>query len=148
MNSELESVQQQLKGLREQIELYNYQYYVLNDPSIPDAEFDRLFRQLQDIEQRCPQLVTAESPTQRVGAAPLKAFSQVTHSVPMLSLNNAFDETEVKAFDRRVCEGLAGFSENQVEYAVEPKFDGLAVTLHYEKGIFKIGATRGDGYTG
>ncbi|MBX3639364.1 MAG: NAD-dependent DNA ligase LigA [Nitrosomonas sp.] len=145
MHTELEAVQQQLQTLRRQIELYNYQYYVLNDPSVPDAEFDRLFRKLQRIEQQYPHLITPESPTQRIGATPVRAFAQVTHDTPMLSLNNAFDENEVKAFDRRISEGLA---ENPVEYAVEPKFDGLAVTLRYENGILKTGATRGDGYTG
>ncbi|MBX3630425.1 MAG: NAD-dependent DNA ligase LigA [Nitrosomonas sp.] len=147
MHTELEAVQQQLQTLRRQIELYNYQYYVLNDPSVPDAEFDRLFRELQRIEQRYPHLIAPESPTQRIGATPVRAFAQVTHDTPMLSLSNAFDENEVKAFDRRISEGLA---ENpvEIEYAVEPKFDGLAVTLRYENGILKTGATRGDGYTG
>lgn len=148
MSAELKSVQQQLKTLRQQIELYNYQYYVLNDPSVPDAEFDCLFRALQQMEQQYPHLITPESPTQRIGAAPVKAFAQVQHNTPMLSLNNAFDEDEVKAFDRRVSEGLAGLTANPIEYAVEPKFDGLAVTLRYENGLFKTGATRGDGYTG
>lgn len=147
MHTELKAVQQQLQTLRRQIELYNYQYYVLNDPSVPDAEFDRLFRELQRIEQQYPHLITPESPTQRIGATPVRAFAQVTHDTPMLSLNNAFDENEVKAFDRRISEGL---TENpvEIEYAVEPKFDGLAVTLRYENGILKTGATRGDGYTG
>jgi DNA ligase (NAD+) len=149
MSAELESVQQHLMTLRQQIELYNYQYYVLNAPSVPDAEFDRLFRALQQIEQKYPHLVTPESPTQRIGAAPVRAFAQVQHNTPMLSLNNAFDEDEVKAFDRRVTEGLAELAAaSPIEYAVEPKFDGLAVTLRYENGIFKTGATRGDGYTG
>ncbi len=134
-----------LAVLRRQIEQYNYQYHVLDDPTIPDAEYDRLFQQLQQIERDHPQYVTPDSPTRRVGAAPLKAFSQVTHETPMLSLGNAFDENEVQAFDRRIREGL---EVDTVEYAVEPKFDGLAVSLHYEKGIFKTGATRGDGYTG
>ncbi len=145
MRTELETVQQQLQTLRRQIELYNYQYYALNDPSVPDAEFDRLFRELQQIEQQHPHLITPESPTQRIGATPVSAFAQVTHDTPMLSLNNAFDEDEVSAFDRRISEGLA---ESPIEYAVEPKFDGLAVTLRYENGILTTGATRGDGYTG
>lgn len=145
MNNEIELIQLQLQKLRQQIERHNYQYYVLDDPTIPDVEYDRLFRDLQQIEQNYPQLVTSASPTQRVGSTPLKAFSQVKHAIPMLSLGNAFDETEVEAFDRRVCEGL---SVDTVEYAVEPKFDGLAVSLCYENGVLKTGATRGDGNTG
>ncbi len=145
MNNKIELIQLQLQKLRQQIEQYNYQYYVLDDPTIPDVEYDRLFRELQQIEQDYPQLVTSASPTQRVGATPLKAFSQVKHEIPMLSLGNAFDETEVAAFDRRVCEGL---SVDTVEYVAEPKFDGLAVSLCYENGMLKTGATRGDGNTG
>ncbi|SFK46792.1 DNA ligase (NAD+) [Nitrosomonas aestuarii] len=145
MNYTIETVQQQLEMLRQQIEQHNYQYYVLDDPTVSDAEYDQLFSRLQQIERDYPELVTPDSPTRRVGAAPLKVFSQVTHDTPMLSLNNAFEEVAVKAFDRRIREGLA---VDQVEYAVEPKFDGLAVSLRYEKGMFKTGATRGDGYTG
>ncbi len=145
MNNNIALVQLQLQKLRQQITQHNYHYYVLDNPTVPDAEYDRLFRELQQIEQDYPQLVTPESPTQRVGAAPLKAFSQIMHQIPMLSLGNAFEETEVEAFDRRVREGL---SVDAVEYAVEPKFDGLAVSLCYEYGILKTGATRGDGNTG
>jgi len=133
------------KKLRETIELHNYRYYVLDAPTIPDSEFDRLFRELQDLEERYPQLATEESPTRRVGAKPLDEFPAVAHATPMLSLNNAFAEEEVAAFDRRVREGLG---VEQVEYAVEPKFDGLAVGLTYDNGVFVRGATRGDGYTG
>lgn len=140
-----EIIRQQAQRLRETVELHNYQYYVLNAPTIPDAEYDKLFRELQRLEQHYPQLVTPDSPTQRVGAAPLKEFSQITHRIPMRSLNNAFAEVEVDAFDRRVCQGL---EIGGVEYAVEPKFDGLAVSLCYENGVFATGATRGDGYTG
>lgn len=141
----LMTIQQQLQDLRQQIERHNYHYYVLDNPIIPDAEYDRLFNELQEIERAYPHLITPESPTQRVGAAPLKAFSQVMHEMPMLSLSNAFDDADVEAFDRRVREGL---SVDSVEYAVEPKFDGLAVSLRYENGILKTGATRGDGNTG
>lgn len=133
------------RQLREQIEYHNYRYYALDAPVIPDAEFDRLMRELQALEAQYPALVTPDSPSQRVGAAPVSAFSQVTHRVPMLSLNNAFDDTEVEAFDRR-CREASGLA--QIEYAVEPKFDGLAITLSYEHGHFVQGATRGDGYTG
>lgn len=140
-----ENIRRQAQQLREIIEQHNYSYYALDAPTIPDAEFDRLFQELQQLEQRYPQLVTADSPTQRVGAAPLKEFSQVTHRTPMLSLNNAFAEAEVEAFDRRVRQGLEADS---VEYAVEPKFDGLAVSLCYVNGVLTTGATRGDGYIG
>src|SRR5512134_339833 len=131
--------------LREEIELHNYRYYVLDAPTIPDSEFDRLFRELQDLEAQHPELATPDSPTRRVGAKPLDEFPAVAHFTPMLSLNNAFAEEEVAAFDRRVREGLG---VEQVEYAVEPKFDGLAVGLTFENGVFIRGATRGDGYTG
>ncbi len=145
MNNKIEILGRQLATLRQQIEQHNYHYYVLDEPLIPDAEYDRLFRELQQIEQHYPQLITPESPTQRVGAAPLKVFSQVVHEIPMLSLDNAFEAEKVLAFDRRICEGLV---VDVVEYTAEPKFDGLAVSLRYENGVFKTGATRGDGNTG
>jgi len=145
MDDKIEKIKQHVQDLRAEIELHNYRYYVLDNPTIPDAEYDKLLRELQQVEQDYPQLITADSPMQRVGAAPLKAFSQIIHRIPMLSLNNAFDDTEVEAFNRRVCEGL---SVEHVEYTVEPKFDGLAVSLCYENGILKTGATRGDGNTG
>ena len=131
--------------LRAEIEQHNYRYYVLDDPSIPDAEFDKLFRELQTLEAQHPELLTADSPTQRVGVTPLKSFAEVRHRTPMLSLNNAFSEEEVRAFDTRIREAL-GVAE--VEYAVEPKYDGLAITLSYRHGMFVQGATRGDGSTG
>ncbi len=131
--------------LRTEIERHNYQYYMLDRPLISDAEYDALFRELQQLEARYPELVGPDSPTQRVGAAPAEAFAEVVHRVPMLSLNNALDEEEVGAFDRRVREALA---VEGVEYAAEPKFDGLAVSLTYERGALVRGATRGDGYTG
>lgn len=131
--------------LRAQIEHHNYRYYVLDDPEITDAEYDRLFRELVRLEAEHPGLATADSPTQRVGAAPLAEFAAVAHRLPMLSLNNAFSEDEVAAFDRRVREGL---ELDVVEYVGEPKFDGLAINLCYEGGIFVQGATRGDGSTG
>ncbi|MCC6608874.1 MAG: NAD-dependent DNA ligase LigA [Burkholderiales bacterium] len=131
--------------LRREIDEHNYRYYVLDAPTISDAEFDRLFRELQQLEAEHPELASADSPTQRVGGAPLAAFASVAHRVPMLSLNNAFDEEEVLAFDRRVREGL---EREQIEYDCEPKFDGLAVSLVYERGMFVQGSTRGDGNTG
>jgi len=145
MHDNIEKMNQRAQMLRAEIERHNYRYYVLDAPSIPDADYDQMLRELQQIEQSYPQLITADSPTQRVGAAPLKAFAQITHSIPMLSLSNAFEDPEVEAFDRRVREGLAA---DCVEYTAEPKFDGLAVSLRYENGVFKTGATRGDGYTG
>jgi DNA ligase (NAD+) len=120
-------------------------YHVLDAPTIPDAEYDRLFAELQQIEAAHPELVAPDSPTFRVGAAPLAAFDAVTHAVPMLSLNNGFTEDDIDNFDRRVREGLDVL---QVEYAAEVKFDGLAINLRYEDGVFKQAATRGDGYTG
>ncbi|MBI3995189.1 MAG: NAD-dependent DNA ligase LigA [Nitrospirae bacterium] len=133
------------RELREAIELHNYRYYVLDAPTIPDAEYDRLFRELQDLEARHPELIVPESPAQRVGGAPLSEFRQVTHRTPMLSLNNAFEDEEVVAFDRRIREALGA---REVEYAVEPKFDGVAISLTYQNGLLVQGATRGDGYTG
>jgi DNA ligase (NAD+) len=134
-----------LRALREEIEQHNYRYYVLDQPTIPDQDFDRLFRELRDLEALHPELVTPDSPSQRVGARPLAEFAKVSHRVPMLSLSNAFEDGEVFAFDRRVREALGA---EEVEYAAEPKFDGLAISLTYEAGHFASGATRGDGYTG
>ncbi len=139
------SPEQSISHLREQIQTYDYHYYVLDAPLVPDSEYDRVFRALQALEQLYPQLITPDSPTQRVGGSALDSFASVTHRQAMLSLNNAFAQSEVEAFDKRIREAL-GLDE--IEYAVEPKFDGLAITLTYENGIFVQGATRGDGYTG
>lgn len=136
---------EQIAVLREEIRRHDYQYYVLDAPTVPDSEYDRLFRALQALELAHPDLITPDSPTQRVGGKPLKAFDAVTHRMAMLSLNNAFAEDEVAAFDRRARESLG---LDQIEYAVEPKFDGLAITLTYDNGLLSRGATRGDGYTG
>ena len=132
--------------LRGEIERHNHAYYVLDAPSIPDAEYDKLFRELKGLEQQYPDLLAADSPTQRVGAAPLKEFPAHAHGVPMLSLNNAFEPEEVEAFDKRVRDGLETIVA--IDYAVEPKFDGLAISLTYENGVFTSGATRGDGLVG
>ena len=131
--------------LRAELERHNHAYYVLDAPTIPDADYDALFRELQDIEAAHPELASADSPTRRVGGKPMAEFGQVTHAVPMLSLNNAFEAAEVEAFDRRCREGL---DAELVDYACEPKFDGLAISLRYEHGVFVQGATRGDGTTG
>ncbi|MBK7674363.1 MAG: NAD-dependent DNA ligase LigA [Candidatus Accumulibacter sp.] len=140
------SVAKRARALRAEIEKHNHQYYVLDAPLVSDAEYDTLFRELQALEAEHPELVSSDSPTQRVGAPPLAEFASVVHSTPMLSLNNAFADEEVLVFDRRVREGLA--TEGDVDYAAEPKFDGLAVSLSYEQGILLRGATRGDGTTG
>ena len=138
-------VREEAEALRREIDVHNRRYYVLDQPSIPDAEYDRLFRRLQELEAAHPELAVPDSPTLRVGAAPLPQFAEVTHRVPMLSLNNAFSEDEVRGFDERVRKAL---QVESVEYAVEPKFDGLAISLAYRDGIFVQGATRGDGATG
>ena len=140
------SVAARAAALREAIERANYDYYVLDAPTLPDAEYDRLFRELHALEREHPALATPDSPTTRIGAAPLTEFVQVAHATPMLSLGNAFGETEVETFDRRVREGLD--ASGDVDYAVEPKFDGLAISLTFEHGVFARGATRGDGQTG
>ena len=143
-----------LAALRSEIDAHNYRYYVLDEPTIPDAEYDRLFRELQALEAEHPELVTPESPTQRVGGEALAAFGQIRHEIPMLSLGNAFEEQELLDFDRRVREGLdlpTGdlFGDGaEVEYSCEPKLDGLAVSLLYENGMLVRGATRGDGTVG
>lgn len=137
---------QQVEQLREQLREHNYHYYVLDNPVIPDAEYDRLFRQLQELERAHPELITRDSPTQRVGDKPLDEFAQVQHRVPMLSLDNVFNDEELVAFDRRVRERLE--SDDEIEYVCEPKLDGLAVSLRYENGEFVQAATRGDGQTG
>ncbi|MCG6935278.1 MAG: NAD-dependent DNA ligase LigA [Proteobacteria bacterium] len=138
-------IKKRIEALREQINYHNYRYYVLDDPEIPDAEFDRIMRELQDLEQDYPDLITTDSPTQRIGAEPLKKFSEVKHEIPMLSLANAFSDSEVEDFDRRARERL---DVKSIEYAAEPKLDGLAISLMYEDGILVRGATRGDGWTG
>ena len=133
------------KALRESIERHNRLYYVEDAPQITDVEYDRLFAELQALEAAHPELITPDSPTQRVGAAPLAEFGEVRHRTPMLSIANAFDDDEVRAFDKRIAQALGS---EAVEYAAEPKFDGLAVSLTYRKGAFVQAATRGDGTTG
>ena len=133
------------RALREELERHNQAYYVLDTPTIPDAEYDRLFRELGELETAHPELLTADSPTQRVGGTPLGAFASVRHATPMLSLGNAFADEEVAAFDRRVATTL---DTTQVEYSAELKFDGLAMSLTYRDGILVQAATRGDGETG
>ena len=141
------ATQAEVLQLRTQLREWNYRYYVLDDPSVPDAEYDRYLRQLQGFEEQFPELVTEDSPTQRVGSKPLSQFSQVTHEVPMLSLDNAFDATELVDFERRLRDRL-GEPDLAIEYSCEPKLDGIAVSLLYRDGILERGATRGDGTTG
>ncbi len=143
---ELEQVRQRIEALRKLINYHNYRYYVLDDPEIPDSEYDRLMRELQALEEAHPEFITPDSPTQRVGAEPLKEFGEVRHKVPMLSLENAFSDEELREFDARVHKLLG--VEAPIEYAAEPKLDGLAVSLKYEHGVLVQGATRGDGYRG
>jgi DNA ligase (NAD+) len=141
---------QQLNQLRKKIHHYSYQYYALDNSTIPDAEYDRLFRELQLLEKENPSLVINDSPTQRVGEKPLSVFSQVSHRLPMLSLDNAFNNEELREFHRRVTERLRSLDIEfqEIEYACEPKLDGIAVSLVYQKGLLVQGATRGDGKTG
>ena len=137
----------EVESLREQLEQYNYQYYVLDDPTVPDAEYDRLFRRLSDLEASHPELLRPDSPTQRVGGTPLSQFQQVAHEVPMLSLANAFNGDDLTEFNRRLMDRL-GSEQGPIEYACEPKLDGIAVSLLYRQGVLVRGATRGDGNTG
>ncbi len=140
-----DEAREEAERLRREIEHHNYLYYVLDAPEIPDAEYDRLMRRLQAIEARFPDLITPDSPTQRVGAAPRAEFGEVRHRIPMRSLNNAFGDEEIYAWDQRSREALG---VARIGYAVEPKFDGLAIGIVYENGLYTRAATRGDGYVG
>jgi len=141
-----ETIKKRVEKLREEIEYHNYRYYVLDKPEISDAQYDRLMRELEKLEEQYPELRSPNSPTQRVGAPPLEAFEIVRHTLSMLSLANAFDEAETKDFDKRVKKFLG--TTQDIEYIAEPKLDGLAVELVYEKGHFIVGSTRGDGVNG
>ncbi len=145
MSKSLE-LQQTYDKLKQQLNALNYRYYVLDDPEVPDAEYDRLFQQLKAIETDNPDWVSEESPSQRVGDVPLSAFSQVNHEVAMLSLDNAFSDDDLRDFNRRLQDRLK--STDDIEFACEPKLDGIAVSLLYRDGILERGATRGDGSTG
>jgi DNA ligase (NAD+) len=141
-----EAIKKRVEKLREEIEYHNYRYYILDQPEISDAQYDRLMRELEKLEEQYPEFRSPNSPTQRVGAPPLEAFEIVRHTLPMLSLANAFDETEARDFDKRVKKFLG--SSADVVYVAEPKLDGLAVELVYERGQFVVGSTRGDGVNG
>ena len=140
-------VSSRVDALHATLHEHAHRYYVLDDPRVSDAEYDVLFRELQQLEQEYPDACTPESPTQRVGAPPLPGFEQVRHAVPMLSLNNAFSHEELNEFDKRVRERLER-DDKAVRYVAEPKLDGLAISLRFENGVFVQGATRGDGTTG
>ena len=148
MSSNSADWQTRAAWLSAELNRHNHAYYVLDTPSIPDADYDNLFRELQALEQQHPELQTAASPTQRVGAAPLPQFDQVRHSIPMLSLGNGFEDADITEFDRRVRDGLDTKIDVDIEYAAELKLDGLAINLRYEDGILMQAATRGDGATG
>ncbi|PKR83996.1 NAD-dependent DNA ligase LigA [Heyndrickxia camelliae] len=139
-----QTAEKQVKELHRLLTQYNYEYHVLDNPSVPDAEYDRLMRELLDIEKEFPELVTPDSPSQRVGGEILSAFEKVVHEIPMLSLGNAFNEADLRDFDRRVKQTVG----EDVEYVCELKIDGLAISLRYEQGIFRQGSTRGDGTIG
>lgn len=144
--SDQQSAAAEMSDLREQLHHHNHLYYTLDAPEIPDAEYDRMLRCLQEMEAEYPELITADSPTQRVGSPPLDAFQQVTHELPMLSLDNAFSDAELDDFNKRVLERLK--ITTPIEFACEPKLDGIAISLIYSEGTLVLGATRGDGTTG
>jgi len=147
--SEAQDYLERMAWLVQELNRHIYNYHVLDAPTIPDAEYDKLFRELQALEAAHPEAVSNDTPTSRVGGAPIPEFKQVTHAVPMLSLNNGFQDEDVDNFDRRVREGLdLSTAAGAVDYAAELKFDGLAMSLRYENGVFVQAATRGDGYTG
>ena len=136
----------QILSLRDQLVNHNYRYYVLEDPIISDDEYDRLLRELEHLEKQRPDLITPDSPTQRVGAPPLSNFESIPHQLPMLSLENAMNEEEIRAFDKRIKKKIE--TDETIEYVAEPKLDGIGIELVYENGMFTSGSTRGDGFTG
>ena len=142
---ELEPVRQRIEKLRAEINYHNYRYYVLDSPEISDAEYDELMRELKQLEEKYPQFLTPDSPTQRVGAAPVAAFGVVEHRLPLLSLGNVFSDDELLAWYTRTSKLVGG---EQFDFVCEHKIDGLAVALTYVNGQFTTGATRGDGFRG
>ena len=141
---DLQNAEKKIKELRSLLNQYGYEYYVLDSPSISDAEYDRMYHELVQLEKEHPELVTPDSPTQRVGGQVLEMFNKVQHESPMLSLGNAFGEADLRDFDRRVRQAVG----DTITYVCELKIDGLAISLKYENGLFVQGATRGDGETG
>ena len=142
----MKKIEDKIKNLRRLVEEHNYQYYILDAPIISDNEYDILFKELETLELKSPDLITAESPTQRVGAKPLEYFDTIKHRTPMLSLANAMNSDDLVAFDGRIKKTLK--TKNNIDYIAEPKLDGIGVELIYEKGNFKEGCTRGDGIIG
>jgi len=140
------AVQAELAELRRQIDYHNQRYHQLDSPEIPDQDYDRLFQRLLDLESAYPELVTADSPSQRVGSAPKSGFAQVTHALPMLSLDKVFSQDDLQRFEERSRKRLQ--LDGELAYSCEPKIDGIAVSLIYEQGVLVRGATRGDGTTG
>jgi DNA ligase (NAD+) len=138
-------IKQRINKLRELINYHNYRYYVMDSPEISDAEYDELMRQLEQLEEAHPELITPDSPTQRIGAAPVEAFGIVEHPQPLLSLANAFSDEELDAWYRRASNLLGS---RKTDFVCELKIDGLAVALTYANGLLEVGATRGDGYRG
>ena len=146
MTSSREKIKKQMLHLRQKIEKHNYHYYVMDNPLVSDAEYDRFFRRLLELERRNPELASPDSPTQKVGADPLEKFATVRHTLPMLSLNNANNREEMEEFEERIQRFLK--SSQPIEYVLEPKIDGVAVELVYEQGRLAVGSTRGDGVNG
>ena len=140
-----EATKKQINYLKSVIQEHDHNYYVLDEPQISDHEYDQLLRELKDIEDSHPELITSDSPTQRVGGSPISEFNQIQHTKPMLSLGNAFGIDELEAFNKRINDTL---DTNDVEFNAELKFDGLAVTILYDNGVMKYAATRGDGNVG
>ncbi|HDL09633.1 MAG TPA: NAD-dependent DNA ligase LigA, partial [Candidatus Omnitrophica bacterium] len=141
----LEKIKKEIEELREKIRYHDYKYYVENMPEISDQAYDALYKKLKELEEKYPQFITPDSPTQRIGGKPLEEFKTVKHRIPMLSMDNTYSEDELRDFDRRVKKLLP---KQEVHYVVELKIDGVSVSLIYENGIFVQGATRGDGYQG
>lgn len=142
------TAENRVKELHRLLQLYNHQYYVLDEPTVPDVEYDGLMRELIGLETSYPELKTIDSPSQKVGGEALKVFSQVTHKIPMLSLDNVFTTQEWQGFIKRVDDRLKADDINTIRFCAEPKLDGLAVSLRYENGLLVQAATRGDGATG
>lgn len=144
----MQSIEQRINELKTLLNEYSYQYYILDNPQVPDIEYDRLFNELKHLETKHPELITQDSPTQRIGAKPLAAFKQIKHSIPMLSLDNAFTDEDVVNFDKKIHDKLKNVTYYDIEYVCEPKIDGLAVSLYYENGVLIKASTRGDGMVG
>ena len=142
----MDKIKEELENLKHEIRENAYRYYVEDNPTISDAEYDKMFKRLLEIEEKYPELKTSDSPSNRVGGEVISEFNKIHHKIPMLSLSNMFSENDIRQFDRRIKDILK--TENEIEYAVEFKFDGLAVSAVYEDGIFSLGSTRGDGTTG